>query len=172
MVAEGDLGRAELAGDAVEHAAAQARAQRAGGLALGNHALHHRVGVLILDVEGHAQFLEVGGQHFGRKTRLLLVEVHGDELEAHRRDLAQLQQDVEERMAVLAAGEADHDAVAVLDHVEVADGLADVAAQALGQLVGLVAFLLPEFFRQQCLEIVAHSTKLLPPSTAMTWPVT
>jgi hypothetical protein len=42
----------------------------------------------------------------------------------------------------LAAGQADHDLVAVLDHVEVGDGLAHLAVQALGQLVDLVRGLL------------------------------
>src|SRR5215208_6507349 len=41
-------------------------------------------------------------------------------------------------MAVLAAGEADHHAVALLDHVEVRDRLADLAADALRELADLV----------------------------------
>jgi hypothetical protein len=55
------------------------------------------------------------------KVRLLLVEVHRDQLELHRRLLLQLQQDVEHRVAVLAAGQAHHHLVAVLDHAEVGD---------------------------------------------------
>src|SRR3546814_13892928 len=39
------------------------------------------------------------------------------------------------RSAVLAAGQADHDLVAVIDHAEVADRATDLGAQALGQLV-------------------------------------
>ena len=46
-------------------------------------------------------------------------------------------QDVQQRVAVLAARQADHDLVAGLDHVEVADGLAHLAVQPLAQLVGL-----------------------------------
>src|SRR3546814_3683627 len=46
-----------------------------------------------------------------------------------------LQQDVEQGVAVLAAGQADHDLVAVIDHAEVADRATDLVAQALGQLV-------------------------------------
>src|SRR2546430_9984640 len=38
------------------------------------------------------------------------------------------------RVAVLAARHADHDLVAFLDHVEVGDGAAHLAAQALFQL--------------------------------------
>ena len=56
----------------------------------------------------------------------------------HRRLLLQLQQHVEHRVAVLAAGQADHHLVAVLDHPEVGDRLADLVAQALGELVRFV----------------------------------
>ena len=64
-----------------------------------------------------------------REAGLLLVEIDGDELEAHRRLALQAQQHVEQRVGVLAAGQADHDDVAVVDHPVVADGLADEAAQ-------------------------------------------
>ena len=40
-----------------------------------------------------------------------------------------VEQDVEQRVRVLAAGQADHHAIAVLDHAEVFDRLADLAAQ-------------------------------------------
>mmetsp|Transcript_18070 Transcript_18070/g.43154 ORF Transcript_18070/g.43154 Transcript_18070/m.43154 type:complete len:400 (-) Transcript_18070:358-1557(-) len=142
VVAQGDLGAAQLAGHAVQDAPAQPRAQAAGGLALGHHALHHRVGVLLLDVEGHAAALQVGGQHVLREAGLLLVEVHRHQLEPNRRALLQVQQDVQHRVAVLAAGQADHDLVAFFDHVEVGNGLADLAVQPLGQLVDLVRVLL------------------------------
>ena len=45
-VAQGDLGRAQFAGDAIENAAAQPRTQPiAGGLGPGNHALDDGIGV-------------------------------------------------------------------------------------------------------------------------------
>src|SRR3546814_18421093 len=43
--------------------------------------------------------------------------------------------DVEQGVAVLAAGQADHDLVAVIDHAEVGDRATDLVAPALGQLV-------------------------------------
>ena len=138
VVAQRDLVGAQLAGDPVQDAAAQPRAQAAHRVALGNHALDHRVGVLVLDVEVDAAALQVGRQHLGREARLLLVEVDRDDREVDRRALLQVQQDVEQRVAVLAAREADHDTVALLDHVVVGDRLADLAVQALGQLVDLV----------------------------------
>jgi hypothetical protein len=66
---------------------------------------------------------------------LLLVHVHRDDLEPDRRHLLQIQQHVEHGVAVLAAGQADHHLVAILDHVEVGDGLAGQAANALLQFV-------------------------------------
>jgi hypothetical protein len=86
--------------------------------------------------KGTPMLLQVGGQHVGRKAGLLLVEVDGDDVEADRRALAQAQQDVQQRVAVLAARQADHDLVAGLDHVEVGDRLAHLAVQALAELVG------------------------------------
>src|SRR5688572_27285401 len=73
------------------------------------------------------------------KARLLLVEVDRHQVERHRRALAQADQDVEQRVAVLAARHADHPLVARLDQVEVANRLAHLAVQALGQLAGLEA---------------------------------
>ena len=137
VVAERDLGGAQLARHAVQDAAPQPRAQAAHRLSLGHEALDDAVGILVLDPERHAQAAQVRGQHLGREARLLLVEVDGDEVEAHRRARAQRQQDVEQRVAVLAAGQADHDPVALLDHRVVGDRLPDLALQPLAQLVGL-----------------------------------
>src|SRR6185312_16372601 len=72
---------------------------------------------------------------------LLLVEVHRHELEAHRRLFLQREQRVEHAVRVLAPGEAHHHAVALRDHREVADRLADLAADALGELRLLVGVL-------------------------------
>jgi hypothetical protein len=65
-------------------AAAQPRAQRAHRRTLGDQALHHAVGVLLGDAEVDAEPGEVPRQHVGRKSRLLLVEVDGDQRERSR----------------------------------------------------------------------------------------
>ena len=83
----------------------------------------------------HAELGQVLGQDVVGEARLLLVEVDGDDLEADRRTRLQLQQDVEQAIAVLATRDADHHPVALFDHVEVHDGAADLAAQALFELV-------------------------------------
>ena len=82
MVAERDLGRAELARDAVEHAAPQPRAERAHRLAFGDDALHHRIGVLLGDAVRHAAATrDSRGSTCSGKARLLLVEVDRDDVE-------------------------------------------------------------------------------------------
>ena len=86
------------------------------------------------------EFLQVGGQHVGRKAGLTLVEVDGHDGEPYRCALLQAQQDVEHAEAVLAAREADHHAVTLADHVEIGNGLAGQAVQAFGELVVLVVF--------------------------------
>ena len=118
VVAERDLGDAVLAREAVQGAAAQPRAQAAHRAAFRDHALHDAVGVLLDDVERHAEGCEVVRQHVRREIRLLLVEVDGEQLEAHRRAALQRQQQVEQRVGVLAARQAHHDAVAGADHAD------------------------------------------------------
>ncbi|MNT16752.1 hypothetical protein D3C72_1518690 [compost metagenome] len=81
------------------------------------------------------QFLEVGRQHVLRETRLLLVHVHGHDLELDRRDLLQVHQHIEHGVAVLATGQADHDLVAVFNHVEIGNRLTGLTAKALLQFV-------------------------------------
>jgi hypothetical protein len=137
MMAERDLGRAKLACHAIQDAAAQTRAQRAHGGALGHQPFDHAVRVLLGDPEVDAAAAQVRGQHVLRKARLLLVEVDRDEGERHRRAALERQQDVEQTVAVLAPGQADHHVVAGFDHRVVGDGLAHLALEALGELVDL-----------------------------------
>ena len=86
------------------------------------------------DVVVHADGLEVLGQDVVRKAGLLLVQIDGHDLELHGRTLLQLAQNVQQRIAVFAARHADHDLVAVFNHVEVHHGAAYLAAQAFFKL--------------------------------------
>ena len=129
VMAERDLGDALLACIAVQRAAPQARAQPAHRLAFRYHALHDPIGVLLDDVKGHAERRQVFGQHMRGKTRLLLIEIHRDELEVHRCAALQAQQQIKERVGILAARKADHHPIARSDHGVVLDRLADEAAQ-------------------------------------------
>src|SRR5437667_318586 len=143
--------------------ASQPRAERAHRLALGDDALHHRVGVLLDDAIRYAAAFEILRKHLRWKPRLLLVHVHRHEIEPDRRFFFEGNQNVEKRMTILASREADHHAVACLDHVEVGDRLAHLPAQALGQLV----FFVLDFARSWI-----HRKVERPPSTARICPVT
>ena len=135
VMSERDLRCTELARDAIQNAATQARAQRAHRAARRNDAFDDAVGVLFSDPERHAAFGEISRQHVGRKARLLLVEIDRDDVEAQRGAILEREQDVEKPVAVLAARQADHHAVAFLDHREIADRLARQPSQTLLELV-------------------------------------
>src|SRR5438309_3098563 len=83
----------------------------------------------------HAAITQISRQHVGWKARLLLVEIDRDEVETKRGTIFERKQDIEERVAVLTARQAHHDAVARFDHREIADRLADEPPQAFFQLV-------------------------------------
>ena len=72
---------------------------------------------------------EIFGKDVFGKARLLLVQIHRQQFEADRGAPLQILQQREERVAVLAAAQADHDAIAFDNHVEVGDGLAYAAQQ-------------------------------------------
>jgi hypothetical protein len=126
--------------------------------------------------KGTSMRAQVIGQYLGRKAGLLLVEVHRDDVEGHRRVFAQEEQDVEQGEGILAAGQADHHLVAGTDHVEIGDRLADLAAQALGELVRLEGGLLRLAGGGGGLagegKRGVHKWAVRPPSTLITWPVT
>jgi len=130
MMPQGHLGRADLIGKGVQGATAQARTQRAGGFAFRDQFLDHRVSVFFNDVIFHAQRLEVGRQHVFGETRLLLVHVYRHDLELDRRHFLQVQQHIEQGVAVLAARQAHHHLVAMLNHVEVGNCLTGQSTQA------------------------------------------
>ena len=92
MMAEHQGRAALLAGDPVEMAAAQARAQRAIGVALGDLVGDHRIGVLLLDAMGNAEAVEMGGDHPLRKSRLALVEIAGEQVDGQKAAPFEIQQ--------------------------------------------------------------------------------
>ncbi len=121
----------------VQRTTPQPRTEAAHGLAGRDHPRHRAVGVLLDDVERHAARGQIIRQHMLRVVRLLLVQVHRDQLEAHRRLRLQWQQDIQHGVRVLAARQAHHHLVAVLDHAEIANRLPHLMPQAPGQFVGL-----------------------------------
>ena len=85
VMSQGDFGAAQFFCGAVEDAAAQAAAQRTSRFAFVQHAFDGGVGVFFNDFVGNADAFEIGRQYFFGETRLLLVEIDGDQFEINRR---------------------------------------------------------------------------------------
>ena len=94
VVSQGDFGAAQFFCGAVEDAAAQAAAQRTSRFAFVQHAFDGGVGVFFNDFVGNADAFEIGRQYLFRETRLLLVEIDGDQFEINRRAGLKLAQNV------------------------------------------------------------------------------
>src|SRR5690554_4769752 len=135
VVPQRHLGGADLVGKGVEIATTQARTQGTGGLALGHLLLDDGIGVAFEDVVRNAQAIKVGRKHMLGEAGLLLVHVYRYDLEADGRDLLQVQQHVQHGVAVLATGQADHDLVAVLDHVVIGNRFCRQTTQTFLQFV-------------------------------------
>ena len=133
MVAERDLVGAQFLGDAVDHAPAQAGAERAGGFALRNLLLDDRVGVLFDDVVFDAESGQIFRQYVGGKAGLFLVEIHRDQAKVDGRALVQHHQQRKQGVRILAAGEANQHRIALFDHVVIGNRLAGLTFQGFGQ---------------------------------------
>ena len=72
--------------------------------------------------------------------RLLLIEIDRNDVKVNRRVRFQVQQNIQQRIAVFAARQAHHHLVAIVNHVEIGYRLPGQPAQALGELVRLVIF--------------------------------
>jgi len=118
VVAEGDLGGPLFGSDPVEHSPAQARAQAAHGFALRYYALDGAVGVLLNNAVGHTDRIKIFWQHLGGKARLLLVEIHRQNVEVNRGAALEVAQNIEQRVGVFAAGDADHDAITLIQALQ------------------------------------------------------
>ena len=81
------------------------------------------------------------------KERLLLIQVHGDDAEINWRPLLQVEQDIQHGVGVFAATEAGQYGVALFDHIEITNGLADLPFQAFFQAIEVGRCSLGHFFR-------------------------
>ena len=73
---------------------------------------------------------------------MLLIQIHCDHIKVNRRALTQFEQHIQQTVAVLTAGQADHHFVAILDHIVVTDGLTNQPRQAFFEFVVFVFLLL------------------------------
>jgi len=124
VVAESDLCAALFDGDRVKYPAAEPRTKRAERFALGDVGFDDRVSVFLNYPVIDAKLFKIIWQHLGRKAGLLLVEINGEDVKIYRCPAANVEQQVEHRVAVLSARKADHHPVALGDHSKIADRLA------------------------------------------------
>jgi len=140
VMAEDHRLAALLAGDPIEVAAPKPRAKRAIGAPLRDGAHDHRIGVAPLDPMRDAVAGQKVRQDLGGKTRLRLIQIAGEEIDGQQPTPFQVEEDCEERVGILAAGEADQPAGAGPHHPVDGKRLADLAHQPLPQLSERDAF--------------------------------
>src|SRR5262249_41099065 len=100
--------------------------------------VHDRIGVLPQHADLASLRAQVVLEPPGRESRVPLVEVAGHQIEPDRGPLAEPLEQMEHRQGVLAAGDGDQDAVAVLDQGELLDGAACLVEEPLEELaIGL-----------------------------------
>ena len=119
MVTERYLGCARLFRDAIQHAAAQPRAQRARRRAVVEDVVDRLPDPRVLDAALPLARRARAGDQVVLVFLVAGVDIDRDEREPDRRALAEHVERLQQRPAVLAAREPDHDAVAVLEHVVV-----------------------------------------------------
>ena len=130
-MSERDLGRPDVVGHPIQHAAPQPGTQRAGR--------RPRVQLVIADLADRRVLApELPAPRFARpRDRVVLVvaiagvHVHRHQREPHRRPPTQCVEQLHQGPAVLAAGQTDHNAVAVLDQIEVDDRAGQLPRQLL-----------------------------------------
>ena len=94
---------------------------------------HHLVGVLPKDLMLVALLAQPRLERCPVVARLPLIEVHRDDLERHGCPLAGALEQVQQRVAVLAAADGDHHAIAGLDELEVRNAPPHLASESLFQ---------------------------------------
>ncbi len=119
--------------EVVQNTSAQARAHAAVGLPFGNALGHQLIGVFANDPVPVTMFAQPGLERGAIVARLALIEVHSDELERHRRSLARALQEMQQGVAVLAAADGDHHAVAGLDELVIGNASPHLASESLFQ---------------------------------------
>jgi hypothetical protein len=127
-----------LEGEIVEDAAAEARAGRADLFWVGDHLLDGRIDVRGADLVRDLQGIHVRMKPLADVRRDPRVQGDALEVEHEGRALLERPQQRRARQAVLAAGDADEQAVPGTDQVVLAVELADVAQQVLFEVVQFV----------------------------------
>src|SRR5229473_2011560 len=111
MMPERNLGAPEANRRIVENASPQPGAERALGLPWLQFLKHDGVGVLPEHPVGIPLGLEIPLENLARETRVSLIEVDRQKLEAHRRSSLQQPQQVQQGVRILAARDRDENPI-------------------------------------------------------------
>ena len=140
VVAQNDRGTAFFAGKAIKMPAAETRAKGAIGPARGHLVGHDRVGVLVFNpVRNPVTFKKLRQNGCG-EPRLALIKVAGQQVHRQKAPPFELIKHREERIAILAARQADQPAGIPLDHAVLLDRFAGVPHDPLPQLAEFGGF--------------------------------
>jgi hypothetical protein len=115
MVPERDLGRTFLAGHAVQDPAPQPRAECARRRSRPQHVVHDLANRGVLDATGPAPGAAGAGDQAVAEVLVARIDGHGHERERDGSVPAKHVEHLQQRPGVLAAAQADQDAVAVVD---------------------------------------------------------
>src|SRR5215204_2607838 len=126
-MSEGDLVTTLLDCEVVKNTSAQTRTDRTKGFAFRGKSFHDRVSVMLNDAERNIKLAEVRRQHFSRKSRLFLIEVHCQQLKPDWSTRLKGQQNIQKSVAVFPSRDTDHYAVAVVDHSKIGNRFAHFA---------------------------------------------
>src|SRR6056300_1644572 len=140
MMSQCNFAGTNLLSKTVQGAPTQARAQTTGGFSLRNDRLNNAVGVALKDVIRNSEILKVLRQHLLGEARLLLIKVDRNHFKIDRRAVPEMHQDVEHAVGVFTPRDTDHYPVAIFDHVEINNGITNVAPQSFAQFVEFVLF--------------------------------
>ena len=117
-----DLGRADLGGNPIQHSASEPGTQRTGSRVRFEDVVHDLADRGVLDAVLPASFLAGPCNEVVFELLVAGIDIDGDERKVDRGPPPQLIERLQERPAVFAARQSHHDAVAVLDQLEIDDG--------------------------------------------------
>ena len=145
MVAQCDFRGTQFCCGAIKDTATQTGAERASGFSFRDFLFYDPVSILFNNLILNAQLFEILRENVFREARLFLVEVNGHQRETDWCALLQITQDLQHGIAVFTPGEANHNAVAIFNHIEVSNSFAHVTTQTFLQFVQVVLFFFANF---------------------------
>ena len=128
MMPKRNFGKSGLFCVTIQNTPPKSRAPTAVRFAFRHHFSHQRVGILFQNGKRHAFRAKIVGQHVLGEPRLLLIQIDSHQLEIDWGSRLQVPQQREHGIGVFPARQTHHNAVTRLNHVEIGNGLAHLAA--------------------------------------------